>query len=92
MTLRNGFTLVEMMVVAGVIAILALLAIPTYVDRIVRNQILEAVPLANIVKPPIALSWTVSQSFPHDNAAAGLPPADKIVNNFISSIDRKSVV
>ena len=83
---RNGFTLVEMMVVLAIIGILALFAAPSYVDQIVRRQILEAVSLANIAKAPIAASWAGSQSFPHDNAAAGLPPADKIVNNFISSL------
>jgi type IV pilus assembly protein PilA len=82
----KGFTLIEMMVVIGIIGILALIAAPSYVDQIVRKQILDAVPLADIAKAPIAASWTLSQSFPHDNAAAGLPAADKVVNNFISSL------
>jgi len=43
-------------------------------------------PLADIVKPPVALSWAMLQTFPADNAAAGLPVADKIVNNYISSV------
>jgi type IV pilus assembly protein PilA len=81
-----GFTLLELMVVVGVVAILALLAIPTYQDKFVRDQIAEALPLADIAKPPVALSWALLQSFPADNAAAGLPVADKIVNNYISSV------
>jgi type IV pilus assembly protein PilA len=85
-TRRSGFTLVEMMVVVGVIAILALLAIPGYVDKIVRDQVLEALPLAEVAKPPVALSWAVAQSFPADNAAAGLPAAEKIVGNLVSSV------
>jgi type IV pilus assembly protein PilA len=82
----RGFTLIELMVVVGVLAILALLAIPTYQDKFVRDQIAEALPLADIVKPPVAASWALLQSFPADNAAAGLPVADKIVNNTISSV------
>lgn len=82
----RGFTLLELMVVVGIIAILALLAIPTYQDKFVRDQIAEALPLADIAKPPVALQWALLQSFPADNAAAGLPVADKIVNNFISSV------
>lgn len=82
----RGFTLLELMVVVGVIAILALLAIPTYQDKFVRDQIAEALPLADIAKPPVALSWALLQNFPADNAAAGLPIAEKIVNNYISSI------
>jgi type IV pilus assembly protein PilA len=82
---RDGFTLIEMMVVVGIIAILALMLIPSYQDKLVRDQIVEALPLADIAKLPIALSWAAAQTLPADNAGAGLPPADKIVSNFISS-------
>ncbi|HZE11619.1 MAG TPA: pilin [Burkholderiales bacterium] len=82
----RGFTLIEMMVVVGIIAVLALLAIPTYQDKFIRDQIAEALPLADIAKPPVALQWALVQTFPADNAAAGLPVADKIVNNTISSV------
>ena len=82
----RGFTLIEMMVVVAVIAILALLAIPSYIDKVVRDQVLEALPLADVAKPPVALAWGLTQSFPADNAAAGLPPADKIVSNLVSSV------
>ena len=83
---HRGFTLLELMVVVGIVAILALLAIPTHQDKFVRDQIAEALPLADIAKPPVALSWALLQTFPADNAAAGLPVADKIVNNYISSV------
>ena len=83
---RSGFTLLELMVVVGIVAILALLAIPTYQDKFIRDQIAEALPLADITKPPVALQWALVQTFPADNAAAGLPVADKIVNNFIKSV------
>ena len=82
----DGFTLMEMMVVVAIICILALIAAPSYLDQIVRKQIVDAVPLADIAKTPIAAAWAIAQSFPQDNAGAGLPPADKIVNNFISSL------
>jgi len=82
----RGFTLVEMMVVIGIVAILALMAIPTYQDKFVRDQIVEALPLADIAKPAIALSWAALQTFPADNAAAGLPVAEKIVNSYIRSV------
>jgi type IV pilus assembly protein PilA len=83
---HRGFTILELMVVVGIIAILALLAIPTYQDKFIRDQIAEALPLADIAKPPVALSWALLQNFPADNGAAGLPVADKIVNNYISSV------
>lgn len=83
---RAGFTLIEMMVVVAVVAILALLLIPSYADRLIQDQIVEAMPLADIAKKPIAAAWAGSQAFPKDNAGAGLPPPDKIVSNHVSAL------
>jgi type IV pilus assembly protein PilA len=85
-TSHRGFTLIELMVVVAVIAILAVIAVPSFQDRIVRAQIVEAVPLANIVKPPITAAWAASAPLPADNAEAGLPPADKIVSNLVGAV------
>lgn len=74
------------MIVVAVVAILALMAVPGYLDQIVRDQINTALPLADIAKNPIAALWAAEQIFPTDNAGAALPSADKIVNNYISSI------
>ena len=81
-----GFTLIEMMVVLGIVAILALMMLPSYQDKLVRDQIAEALPLADVTKLPVAAAWAATQTFPADNAGAGLPPADKIVNNYVSAI------
>jgi type IV pilus assembly protein PilA len=83
---NSGFTMVEMMVILGIVAILALMALPSYQDKLIRDQIAEALPLADIAKAPVAAAWTAGQTFPVDNTAAALPPAEKIVNNFISSV------
>ncbi len=83
---HDGFSMMELMAVLAVIAILALLAIPNFTDKIIRDQIVESLPLADIAKAPIAGSWATTRTFPVDNAAAGLPAADKIVNNLIRSV------
>ena len=56
------------------------------VNQAESDQIVEAMPLADIAKLPVALGWTLAQVFPADNTEAGLPVADKIVNNFISAV------
>lgn len=81
-----GYTLMEMMAVLAIITILALMAVPSYLDRIVRQQIEAALPLADVAKKPIADSWSLLHAFPAENVAAGLPTADKIVSNYVTSL------
>jgi len=83
---RHGFTMLEIAIALAVIAILTTIAVPSWLDHIIRDQILTSLSLADIAKAPIAQSWATVQSFPTDNAAAGLPPAEKIVNNYISAL------
>jgi type IV pilus assembly protein PilA len=75
-----------MMVVVAVVAILALMAYPTYQNKLVGDQVNEALPLADIAKAPVAASWMLLKLFPSDNAAAALPPAEKIVSNLVSAV------
>lgn len=82
----RGFTLIELMVVVAVIAILALMAMPSMQGKIVRDQIVEAAKWADIARNPVAASWTLTRTLPTDNAAAGLPSADRMVSNLVSSV------
>jgi type IV pilus assembly protein PilA len=81
-----GFTIVEMMVVVGVVAVLALMMVPAYNDRLVREQVNEALPLADVAKKPVAAAWALAQALPADNAAAGLPVKEKIVSDLVSGV------
>ena len=92
MRTRHGFTMVEMLAVVAVITILALMAIPSYLDRVVKAQVEAALPLADIAKGPIATFWAGTRDFPADNKAAALPVADKIVNNYVSALTVKDGV
>jgi type IV pilus assembly protein PilA len=83
---RTGFTLLEMVIVMAVLAILALVALPNFTDRIVRDQVAEAVTLAAIAKPPIEAAWRAGKPLPADNTAAGLPAAEKIENNVVRAV------
>lgn len=81
-----GFTVIEMMVVIAIFAILATIAIPSGMGRIVREQILAAIPLADVAKTPVAVSWKLEKTLLTDNEAAGLPAHNKIVNNYVSDV------
>jgi len=85
-TRDRGFSLIEALAVIAVIAILATLALPSYLDKIIRDQVVEALPLADIAKAPIAAAWAAAQPLPADNAAADLPAPDKIVNYVVSAV------
>lgn len=82
-----GFSAIEMMVVVAIIAILAMIAIPSSMGKIIKEQVNAALPLADIVKEPIAAAWKLTKMLPSDNKEAGLPDSDKIVSNFISKVE-----
>lgn len=82
----RGFTLVELAAVMAVIAILASIALPSIIERLIRTQVVESLPLAEVAQQAVAAQYGASHVLPPDNAAAGLPPADKMVGNFVSSV------
>jgi type IV pilus assembly protein PilA len=82
---RNGFSAVEMMVVVAIIAILAMIAIPSSLNRIVQEQVKTTIVWSEAAKEPIAELWKTTKQLPADNKAAGLPSADKMVSNFVTS-------
>ncbi len=82
----SGFTMVEMMAVIAVLTILAMIAVPSYLDRIVKAQIEAALPLADLAKRAVSAYWAGTQEMPADNAVAALPAADKIVGNYVSNV------
>ncbi len=73
------------MVALLIVALLALLAMPSYTDKYVRDQISQALPLAQLAEAPVAQSWSATQTLPATNVAAGLPEAAKIVNNYVAA-------
>lgn len=83
---RRGFSLIELLIVMAVMAILALLAVPNFTDRIVRKQVADSLEVVDFAKRNVGLYRGLSGKFPLDNVEASLPPPDKIVGSFLSSV------
>ncbi|WP_084383309.1 pilin [Hydrogenophaga flava] len=83
---HDGFTLIELMVVVAIIGIMATLAVPSYQDRIIRAQVKEALGLASFAQEGVQTFQRTHRQLPASNAEAGLPPADKIVGNYVVGV------
>ncbi len=82
-----GFTWIELVLVLAVFAILAAMALPSLRDGTVRTQVKEGMALADIAKGGVQASWTATGEMPADNAAAGIPPREKIIGNLVRDVN-----
>ncbi len=81
-----AFTLIEIMVVVAIIAILAAMAVPSLYRTVIRQQIADSMPLADLARNGVAAFYRREGKMPADNEAAGAPPAKKIIGNFVYSV------
>lgn len=82
---RRGFTLIEMVVVLAIVAILALMSLPLYIEKNVREQVKEGIAFAEFMQRGVSGVYALTGSLPKDNAAAGLPAPDKIIGSYVTS-------
>ncbi len=75
------------MAVVLVIAVLALMAIPSMQDTALKRQVKEGIALADVAKKGVQTVWALSGDMPANNAAAGIPPRDKIVGNMVKDVN-----
>ena len=54
----------EVMVAVAIVALLATMALPSMTNGIVRKQVIDAVPLADIVKSAVAQAWASAAALP----------------------------
>jgi type IV pilus assembly protein PilA len=82
-----GFTWIELMAVVLVIAILALMAIPSMQDTALKRQVKEGIALADVAKKGVQAVWAATGDMPANNAAAAIPPREKIVGTMVKDVN-----
>lgn len=73
---QRGFTLIELMIVVGIVGILASIGIPAYQGYTIRAQVAEGVQLTASIKTQVAQSFLVNGEAPADRADANMAGND----------------
>jgi type IV pilus assembly protein PilA len=72
--MRNGFTLIELMIVIAIMGVLASMAISTYQTYTIRAQVSEALNMAAGAKTPVIDAFNNTGRPPTNREAAGMTP------------------
>ncbi len=86
MVQQRGFTLIELMVVVGVIGILTSVAVPVYKDYAVRAKVSEGLTLLTSTKLAVVETWNTTGDLPNNNTEAGAAPAETIAGDYVRSV------
>ncbi len=84
---NRGFTLIELMVTLAVIAILATITMPSLLNQRLRSEVAEALHMAEAIREDVDDYYIRNLSFPSDNNEAGVPEANLLIGNKVTSIE-----
>lgn len=83
---EGGFTLLETLTAFTVVSILAVLAVPAYLDYKVRAKISEGLVRARSAMVAMTHHYELNGEWPTTNIEAGLPPPINFRSNYVESI------
>ena len=75
MARKDGFTLIELMIVVAIMGILAAIAIPAYNDYTVRTKVVDLLNVAAVCKTSVGEYYQAKNALPATTAEAGCSAA-----------------
>ena len=82
-----GFTLIHLLIVLAVIAILSAMALPLFATNVARQQIVNSKSLIDVVKNGVVKYYGQFKALPSSNEVANLPAANKLIGNYVTSVE-----
>lgn len=83
---QDGFTLLETMIALSIVSILAVVAVPAYMDYVVRARISEGFDLIGPVKGMVVEYYDVNGTWPNSNPTAAVAPPASFKTDYVDSI------
>ncbi len=83
---QRGYTLIELMIVTGIIGILGSIAIPAYQDYTIRAQVAEGISLSAGSRAALIDYFTQSGDWPNNNQKAGIANQNEIAGKYVKKI------